>query len=195
MASKFSQSYPGDRSFLLSQSAPEKPTNLCAPRVFLTKFCPPCLIIIQSCLFWLWNKQTFRILSPAWAAFRSHDLNVLRAQRIIGYLNYPQINQVETSDHMDHKTPILLPVHPWILACLAGLLDRCLPERKTRYLLFKKHEWLNERNSFSLSLSLNRHRYSKTKWTKQQNSDLLTVVSWGSAWSGRSLVVEGRRHC
>ena len=32
----------------------------------------------------------------------SRDLDVLRAQRIIGlfYLNYPQINEVRTSDHM-----------------------------------------------------------------------------------------------
>ena len=34
---------------------------------------------------------------------RSRDLDILRAQRIVGfYLNYPQINEVRKCDHMEH---------------------------------------------------------------------------------------------
>ena len=48
---------PRDHVCLASQSAPrkaqsrKKPTNLCTPREFIKKTCPPCLIIIQSCYF------------------------------------------------------------------------------------------------------------------------------------------------
>ena len=42
--------------------------------------------------------------------FCSRDLDVLHAQRIIGfYLNYPQINEVEKSDH------VLMHLHRTIL--------------------------------------------------------------------------------
>ena len=58
----------------------------------------PGLIIAQS--------QTFRMFSLRDLRFAlcSRDLDVLRAQRIIGfYSNYPQINEVETSDQIDSK--------------------------------------------------------------------------------------------
>ena len=56
-------------------------------------------------LFWLWNEQTFRMFSLRDLRFAlcSRDLDVLRAQRIMGffYLNYPQIEEAEKSNHMD----------------------------------------------------------------------------------------------
>ena len=40
---------------------------------------------------------------------RSRDLDVLRAQRIIGsYLNYPQINEVGKSNHMETNELLLI---------------------------------------------------------------------------------------
>ena len=46
--------------------------------------------------FWLQNKQTTRVLSLRDLRFVvcSRDLDILRAQRIIGFLNYPQVNEV-----------------------------------------------------------------------------------------------------
>ena len=78
---------------LSSQSAPEKknnqnkkPTHLCAPHEFLPK--KTHLIIKQYILyFWLFNKQTFHMpsLRDLRFVFCSRDLDVRRAQRIIGF--------------------------------------------------------------------------------------------------------------
>ena len=76
---------------LLSQSAlekhsREKPTNLCTLWIS-PKLCLPCLIILQSCYFDKWNKQTFCILSLHDLHFMlcSLDLNIPCAQRIMGF--------------------------------------------------------------------------------------------------------------
>ena len=98
---------PYDRSLPnIGQSASEKhsqekkPTKLCAPREFPKNVCHNHTIL----LFWLNNKQTFRMFSLRDLRFVrcSRDIDVLRAQRIIGFfnLNYPQINEVPKSDHV-----------------------------------------------------------------------------------------------
>ena len=66
--------------------------------------CPPCLIIIQSCYFdYKINKPFAYSLHDLRFMLYSLNLDVLRAQRIIGYfnLNYPQINGGGKSDHVD----------------------------------------------------------------------------------------------
>ena len=75
---------------LLSQSVPEKhsqekkPTNLCASREFL-QLCLPCLLIIQSCYSdYRINNHMFSLRDLRFVLF-SRDLDVLRAQRIIGF--------------------------------------------------------------------------------------------------------------
>ena len=73
----------------------KKPTNLCALREFLKK-CLPCLIIIQSCYCDYRIYKTFTC-SRCELVFVlcSRDLDILRAQRIIGFiLSYPQINEI-----------------------------------------------------------------------------------------------------
>ena len=88
----------------------KKPTNLCAPYEFIKQMCPPCLIIIQSCYFdYRILKQTFCLFSLLDLCFVlcPLDLDVLRAQRIIGSFNYPQIHQVGKSNHMVHSIPFL----------------------------------------------------------------------------------------
>ena len=82
-----------------------KPTNLGAPRECLNNV-SAMLIIIKSCYF------GYRITKPiAYSRYLIcvscsvhfiFYLNVLRAQRIIGflYLNYPQSNEVGKSDHI-----------------------------------------------------------------------------------------------
>ena len=62
----------------------------------------------------------------------SRDLDVLRAQRIIGffYLNYPQSNEVRISDHMikafsctkGYLFPPFPPLPPFVLRHYAGYL-------------------------------------------------------------------------
>ena len=58
-------------------------------------------------LFWLWNKQTSRMFSllNLCFVFCSLDLDVLCAQRIIGFfnLNYPQINETWKSAHVEER--------------------------------------------------------------------------------------------
>ena len=80
---------------LSSQSAPEKrkkPTNLCAPPEFLKQMCRPCFIIIKSCyLDYIINKPF--ICSRC---FCSRDLDVLRAQRIMGFFITHKSTRSET---------------------------------------------------------------------------------------------------
>ena len=56
----------------------------------------------------LTNKQIVRILSLRDLRFVlcSRDLDLLCAQRIIGFFHYPQINEVEKSDQMDNMAAI-----------------------------------------------------------------------------------------
>ena len=63
----------------------EKPRNLCAPREFLKKM-SAMFDNHTILLFWLQNKQTFRMFSLRDLRFVlcSRDLDVLRAQRIMG---------------------------------------------------------------------------------------------------------------
>ena len=66
----------------------KKPTNLCALREFLKKMCPPCLIIMQSCFFDYRINKPFIImflLRDLFFVLCSRDLDVPRAQRIIGF--------------------------------------------------------------------------------------------------------------
>ena len=71
-------------------------------------------------LFKLQNKQTFRILSlrDLRLVLCSLDLDVLRAQRIVGcfYFNYPQINEVGNpiigTDPVLSPQPFGEPGHP-----------------------------------------------------------------------------------
>ena len=77
----------------------KKPTNLCTPQTNVSA-----MFDNHKILFWLSNKQTFRILSlhNLLIVLCSLDLDVLRVQRIIGsfYLNHPQLKEVRKSDHM-----------------------------------------------------------------------------------------------
>ena len=80
---------------LLSQSAPKKHNQeKKSPHTFahltnFSKMCRPCLIIIQSCYFYNRINKAF---TCSYSVICTRDLDVLRAQRIIGFkknLNYP----------------------------------------------------------------------------------------------------------
>ena len=87
-------SLPRDRSFpaqpisILRAQSRKKPTNLCTPRELLKK-CLPRLRIIKSCYFdYRINKPSrmFSLRELRFVLF-SLDLDVLRAQRIVGLLS------------------------------------------------------------------------------------------------------------
>ena len=91
------------RDCLASQSAHEKhnqekkPTNLCAPHWIPHNICLPCLIIMQYCSSDYGINKPFaytRYVICVSCMLCSRDLDVLRAQRIMGFLSYPQINEV-----------------------------------------------------------------------------------------------------
>ena len=73
-------------SLLAHQSVPKKhnkekkPTNLSAPRVFLKPTCWPCLI--KSCYF---DYRVNKPLCDLCFVLCSLDLNILHAQRVIGF--------------------------------------------------------------------------------------------------------------
>ena len=64
----------------------KEPTNLCAPPEFLKQMCLPCLIVIKSCYFhYRINKPFACSRCYLRSVLGSRDLDVLRAQRIIGF--------------------------------------------------------------------------------------------------------------
>ena len=88
-----------------------KPTNLSAPREFL---CLSCFIIIQSCYFNYRRKKIFTklLLNDLHFVLCSLELDVLRAQRIMGFLcYYPQISEVGKSNHMFSSRPTESATH------------------------------------------------------------------------------------
>ena len=85
--------------YLLSQSAPEKAVKKKAHKPLRTsrisQMYLPCFIIIQSYFDYRINKLF--AYSRRMICVLCSDLDVLYAQRIIGFfLNYPQVNEVET---------------------------------------------------------------------------------------------------
>ena len=108
---------------LSSQSAHEnhnqekKPTHLCAPREFLKKMCLPCLIITQSCYFH-YRINTLRVLSLRVLRFVFSTYYVRKGSWTF-YLEYPQINEVGKSDHVEVFKGVVSPIIPSAPKCFS----------------------------------------------------------------------------
>ena len=91
---------PQPISILKAQSRQESPQTFAHLENFTQKMCPPCLIIIQSCHFDYKSTNPLRLLA-AWSAFSWCERATRAKDHRLFYLNYPEINEVGKSYHVD----------------------------------------------------------------------------------------------